>query len=251
MRSIPSLFRRRSANQEDDHQGQGTNNSSDVMISQPNTIDQEVELAIVGRNDSNGSNQRRVSISQVQTTIEESDATTTTATQTNKKWGYPSSSCCKRSSKNRKVNNDDNGVPVQQMSIYALLTNEELSPRSSAWLYLAAVSIACLSSLLLTEKAIDDIEIDNTEERSSIDLTLIILLSISFVLAFLITLVYRHRGLRNKLTGYIKFMHTSLECVISILLFCVWCVVLRFVSDPTSELNYGVSMITNEGYEGM
>ena len=245
MRSIPSLFRRRSA-KEDDDQLVTNNSSDDIMISQPNTIDQEIELAIVGRTNSNGSSsQRRVSISQVQSTIEESDSTTA-ATQTNKKWGYPTMLCCKRSSKNRKVNNDDDD-PVQQMSPYALLVNEELSPRSSAWLYLSAVSIACLSSLLLTEKAIDD-----NGGRSVIDLALIILLSISFAVSFIITLgAFRHRGLRNKLTGYIKFMHTSLECIISILLFCTWCIVLRFVSDPSSGLNYGVSMITNEGYEGM
>ena len=56
MRSIQSLFRRRSAKEDDEQQG--TNNSSDdIMISQPNTIDnQEVELAIVGRTNSNDSN---------------------------------------------------------------------------------------------------------------------------------------------------------------------------------------------------
>ena len=64
---IPSLFRRRSAKEDDQP---GTNNSSDdVMISQPNTIDQEIELAIVGRTNSNDSSQRRVSISQVQSTV--------------------------------------------------------------------------------------------------------------------------------------------------------------------------------------
>jgi len=137
------------------------------------------------------------------------------------------------------------------MSPYALHIHEELSPRASAWLYTSAVSIAGLSSLLVTEKAIQDVMDDTTGSsgRSSIDKLLIIVLSVSFALSLLITISYRHRSLREKLTADIKFLRTSFESVFSIGTFCIWSIVMAYVAVPGTGLNYGMAMITVDGYE--
>ena len=126
---------------------------------------------------------------------------------------------------------------------YALYVNEELSSRSSGWLYLSVVSLACLSSFLLTENSMnDDTSMGNTASsydgggRSSIDTVLITFLSISFALSFLIALFYHHRDLREKITKDIRHVHNSMEFFLSILMFGFWCTVLRYATDPYSGL---------------
>ncbi|KAL7439328.1 hypothetical protein ACHAXH_006676 [Discostella pseudostelligera] len=124
---------------------------------------------------------------------------------------------------------------------YALYVNEELSPRSSGWLYLTVVSMACLSSFLISENSINE---STTEDaisdggiRSSIDTLLISILSISFGLSFLITLFYHHRDLREKITKDIAHVHNSLEFFLSLLLFGFWCTILRYATDPYSDVS--------------
>ncbi|KAL7530965.1 hypothetical protein ACHAXR_003774, partial [Thalassiosira sp. AJA248-18] len=147
-----------------------------------------------------------------------------------------------------KKNKKDADDQPQRISPFALHANEELSPRSSAWLYIAAVSIAGLSSFLVTEEAIDDaMEDQSGGGRSTKDIILIVILSISFALSFIITLSYRHRGLREKLTGEIRRVHSSFEFVMSFIMFAIWCMVLRYVTDPFSGLNYGLTMLTSDG----
>ncbi len=116
------------------------------------------------------------------------------------------------------------GAP--RINQYALYANEELSPRFSGWLYLSVVSIACLSSFLVSEKS---------SNRTSIDTGLVSILSISFVLSFLITLTYHHRDIREKITKDMPLVHNSLEFFVTIVMFGFWCTVLRYVADPFSE----------------
>ena len=123
---------------------------------------------------------------------------------------------------------------------YALYVNEALSPRSSGWLYLSVISMACLSSFLITENSINE---STTEEassdggsRSSIDTLLISILSISFALSFLIALFYHHRDLREKITKDIPRVHNSLEFILSLFLFGFWCTILRYATDPYADV---------------
>lgn len=139
--------------------------------------------------------------------------------------------------------NESNADQGPAISPYALYANEELSPRSSAWLYMSAASIAGLSSFLITDDSIDD------GDRRTVDKLLITLLGISFALSLLVTISYRHRGLRGKLTSDIRFARTSLEFILAILTLGMWCVVLRYVADQSSGLNYGLSMLTIDGYD--
>jgi len=150
--------------------------------------------------------------------------------------------------KNADASNDDESS--KKISPYALHVNEELSPRASAWLYTSAVSIGGLSSFLVTERAMEEVMEDESNGRSFIDKLLIIFLSISFGFSFLITLSYRHRGVREKMTEEIIFIH-SIEFVISLIMFGIWCAVLRYVADPFSGLNYGLTMLTKDGYDNV
>jgi hypothetical protein len=143
------------------------------------------------------------------------------------------------------------GAP--RINQYALYANEELSPRVSVWLYLSVVSIACLSSYLITEKYINVETMEGASDNGSnsnrtfIDTVLISILSISFVLSFLIAVIYHHRDIREKITKDIPLVHNSLEFFVTILLFGFWCAVLRYVSDPFSEILSASIIDVHEG----
>jgi hypothetical protein len=161
--------------------------------------------------------------------------------------------------KEKKTDTDDQArranpsPPDQALRInpYALYTYEELSPRSSGWLYISVVSIACLSSFLVTERAINEAREDPGVGRASINELVIILLSTSFVLSFLVVIFYQHRDLREKLTKCIGIgsYHYSAELFLALILFGMWCIILRYLTDRTSGLNYGLTMMTIDGEE--
>ncbi len=159
--------------------------------------------------------------------------------------------------KEKKTDTDDDQArrtdpypPDQALRInpYALYAYEELSPRSSGWLYISAVSIACLSSFLITERAIDEAREDQGGGAFIAELILI-LLSVSFALSFLVVIFYQHRDLREKLTKCIGIgsHHYSAELFLALVVFGMWCVILRYLIDQTSGLNYGVTMMTIDG----
>ncbi len=156
--------------------------------------------------------------------------------------------------KEKKTNTDDRArradpyPPDQALRInpFALYTYEELSPRSSVWLYISAVSIACLSSFLVTERAIDEAREDQVGGRVPIDELILILLSTSFALSFLVVIFYQHRYLREKLTKCIGIgsRHYSAELCLALVMFGMWCVILRYLADRTS---YGLTMMAIDG----
>ena len=127
----------------------------------------------------------------------------------------------------------------EKLSPYALYLNEDLSPRSSSWVYLASSSLAGLATVLVIEQPIL-----NENERNGPDSLLISILSTSFVLSSIIAISYRHRMLRNFLTKDMLAC-TSFECLLSFVLFILWCVELRYVMDPFSGVEYGLTL-TNE-----
>jgi len=123
---------------------------------------------------------------------------------------------------------------------YALYQYEDLSPRSSSWVYLAASSLTGLAALLVVEQPLGNDE----NQRSSQDTLLLSILSVSLIVSLIIAISYRHRKLRDTLTKDI-LPQASLECISSMLLFILWCIVMRYVMDPFSGVEYGLT-ITNE-----
>eukprot|EP00970_Alexandrium_tamarense_P010121 scaffold2040_cov196-Alexandrium_tamarense.AAC.13 len=119
------------------------------------------------------------------------------------------------------------------ISPFALYPNEELSPRSSVWLYLSAASLAGLSTFLVVE--------DSATDRNNPDTVLLSILSISFALSFAVTLCYRHRTIREGITKDVPKLSTSWEFIVSALLFILWCTALRYVMDPVSGVQYGMT----------
>ena len=127
----------------------------------------------------------------------------------------------------------------KKCSPYALYMNENLSPRSSSWVYLASCSLAGLATVLIIEQPLL-----NENDRNGPDTILISILSVSFALSSIIAISYRHRVLRDFLTKDI-LPCTSLELLFSIAVFILWCVELRYVMDPFSGVEYGLTL-TNE-----
>ncbi|EJK48279.1 hypothetical protein THAOC_32941 [Thalassiosira oceanica] len=136
-------------------------------------------------------------------------------------------------------------------SPFSLKIDERLSPRSSAWGYLAACSLGALSCFVVTSNAIIEAEEgDDSTGKKSVDKLLLSMLSVSSLLASAVCVCFRHRGLRHFLTRRANRIHASVEYFLALLLFAVWCVVLRYVSDPqTSGLAFGLSMLTINGKE--
>lgn len=198
--------------------------------------------SILRRQSSHESHQSN--ISREKNTPTELEAEAEAEVRSKHKWGYR----LPFEKKNADANNADESF--KKISPYALHVNEELSPRASAWLYTSAVSIAGLSSFLVTERVMEEVMEDESDGRSSIDKLLIIFLSISFGFSFLVTLSYRHRGVRERLTEEITCIH-SIEFAISLIMFGIWCVVLRYIADPFSGLNYGLTMLTKDGYDNV
>jgi hypothetical protein len=130
---------------------------------------------------------------------------------------------------------------IDRISPYALYSNEELSPRSSLWVYLAAASLAGLATVLVVEQPVH-----NTEERNGADTVLVSILSTSFVLSLVIAVSYRHRILRNYLTQCV-LPHTTVEVLSALVIFILWCIELRYVMDPFSGVQYGQTLM-NENW---
>ena len=138
--------------------------------------------------------------------------------------------------------NDDHQVaslPSRSNNPYALYVHEELSPRSSGWLYLFSVSIACLSSFLLHKQEIDTTrEYIGLQSWSSVYELVVILLSTSSCISLLIVLFYQHRYMRDmmtkcKIVG--RYFRYSPEIFLSVVTFIIWCIILRYLtSDPAS-----------------
>lgn len=122
------------------------------------------------------------------------------------------------------------------ISPWALQTNEELSPRSSAWLYLAAVSLMGLATFLVVEGSAS-IGVGRSEE----DTLLLALFSTCFSISVAITLGYRHRSLRNAFTCDLRWIHYSIEFLLSVLLSCLWCVIMRMLLTPFAAMNFAVT----------
>ncbi|KAL3791276.1 hypothetical protein HJC23_000893 [Cyclotella cryptica] len=134
---------------------------------------------------------------------------------------------------------DQNRHQKPRIHPYALYPNEDLSPRSSLWLYLSATSLAGLSTLLVMENPIDN----NDVQRNKQDTLLLSILSVSFGLAFLVAMCFRHRSLRDWLTrDILPTLHISLEFLMALVLFILWCIELRYVMDPFSGVEYGLTM---------
>mmetsp|Transcript_2242 Transcript_2242/g.4825 ORF Transcript_2242/g.4825 Transcript_2242/m.4825 type:complete len:896 (+) Transcript_2242:130-2817(+) len=139
----------------------------------------------------------------------------------------------------------------ENISSFSLYTNEKLSPRSHAWLYLTGASIAGLSSFLVVEDKIDDFvtndlgdSVDFVFERNGADTFLLVVFSISSISSFLATAFYRHRTLRQLLTKGLCKTSFSLEMVVSVLLFALWCGALRYLFDPSSGVRNGIAVIS-------
>lgn len=155
-----------------------------------------------------------------------------------------------RRSKSTPAHDDDVN---ENISPFALYTNEELSPRSHAWLYLTGASIAGLSSFLVVEDKIDDFvtndsgdRVDVVIERNAADTFLLVAFSISSISSFLATAFYRHRYLRQLLTKGLCKTSFSLEMAVSVLLFALWCGALRYLFDPSSGVRNGIA-VTSSG----
>ncbi|KAL7522739.1 hypothetical protein ACHAWX_007439 [Stephanocyclus meneghinianus] len=136
--------------------------------------------------------------------------------------------------------------PKPYINPYVLYPNEDLSPRSSSWLYLSATSLVGLSTLLVLENPIDN----NDAQRNKQDTLLLSILSTSFVLPFVIATCFRHRNLRDFLTRDLSpKVHTSLEFLVALILFVLWCIELRYVMDPFSGVEYGLTITKDKwGY---
>ncbi len=139
-----------------------------------------------------------------------------------------------------------------KISPFALYTNEELSPRSHAWLYLTGTSIAGLASFLVVEDKFDEVMTDHMggsvefeTERNGVDTFLLVVFSISSIASFLATAFYRHRFLRQLLTKRLCKTSFSLETVVSMILFALWCAALRYLFDPSSGARNGIAVVSS------
>ena len=120
----------------------------------------------------------------------------------------------------RQTSEDDEEILTSQ---WALNANEELSPRSSAWLYLAVVSLTGLGTLLMVG--------DSNVERSYNDVLILGIFSTCFSMSATFCIAYRHRSLRNAVTCDLRWIYYSFEFVISVILLCLWCVIMSIVLD--------------------
>lgn len=136
----------------------------------------------------------------------------------------------------RTTQNQSSDKKKDLTSPWALHSNEQLSPRASAWMYIAAVSMMCLGTFLVTEGRTDAARSDN-------DTLMLAIFATCFSVSFAITLAYRHRSLRYALTCDLKWIHYSIEFILSIILFCLWCVVMRVLLDPFSAMNFAVTSV--------
>lgn len=126
----------------------------------------------------------------------------------------------------------------QLISPWALQGNEQLSPRSSAWLYLAAVSLMGLGTFMVAEGGVG-------VGRSDDETLLLAIFSTCFSVSFAISLGYRHRSLRNAFTCDLRWLYYSIEFIVSIILFCLWCVIMRMLLDPfAATLNFAVTTVS-------
>lgn len=133
------------------------------------------------------------------------------------------------------VNNDHQVALSKINNPYALYIHEELSSRSSGWLYLLGVSIACLSSFLLHEQEID-VAREYTGGASVYEF-IVILLSTSSCISLLIVLFYQHRYLREKMTkfGIVgRYFRYSPELFLSVVIFIIWCTILGINGEARS-----------------
>jgi hypothetical protein len=129
----------------------------------------------------------------------------------------------------------------QPTSPWALQANEQLSPRSSAWLYLAAVSLMGLGTFLVVEGS-DSVGVG----RSHDDTLMLAIFSTCFSVSVVISLGYRHRSLRNAFTCDLRWIYYSIEFILSIILFCLWCVIMRMLMDPdpfAATMNFAVTTV--------
>lgn len=128
------------------------------------------------------------------------------------------------------------------ISPWALHANEQLSPLSSVWLYLASVSLMCLGTCLVIKDR-GDVGV----ERNDSDTLFLAIFSTCFSVSFAIALGYRHRSLRNAFTCELRSINHSIEFILSIILFCLWCVVMRLLLDPFSAMNFAVTTVETTG----
>ena len=126
----------------------------------------------------------------------------------------------------------------QLTSPWALHANEELSPRSSAWLYLATVSLMGLGTFLVVEGGRDTVV-----GRSDDDTVMLAMFSTSFCISLAIYIGYRHRSIRNAFTCDLRWIHYSVEFILSIVLFCLWCVIMSMLLDPFGAMNFAVTTV--------
>ena len=128
----------------------------------------------------------------------------------------------------------------QLPSPWALHADEELSPRSSVWLYLAAVSLMGLGTLLVVEGSSESVGLG----RSDDDRVTLAMFSTCFSISLALCIGYRHRSVRNAFTCDLRWIHFSVEFLLSVVLFCLWCVIMSMLLDPFGAMNFAITTVS-------
>jgi len=126
-------------------------------------------------------------------------------------------------------------------SPWALHSDEELSSRSSVWLYLAAVSLMGLGTLLVVEGGSSN---SVGLGRSDGDRVTLAMFSTCLSVSLAIYIGYRHRSVRNAFTCDLRLIHFSVEFLLSVILFCLWCVEMSMLLDPFGAMNFATTTVS-------